>query len=143
MLAAFEDDRFEPLKYSEVPKLQVGLSLLVNFSKKPLKNNLDWIVGKHGVQMELKYDGQVYDSTFLPEVAEEEGWTQEETLFYLLDKDDFDFKKVPFKKVVDKIKITTYESIKTKLSFSEYVALRPEKKQTLIDLFGEANIDNR
>ena len=93
--------------------------------------------------MELKYDGKVYDSTFLPEVAEEEGWTQEETLFYLLDKDDFDFKKVPFKKVMDKIKITTYESIKTKLSFSEYIALRPEKKLTLMNLFGEVNIDNR
>ena len=61
----------------------------------------------------------------------------------MLDKDDFDFKKVPFKKVVNKIKITTYESIKTKLSFAEYVALRPEKKQNLIELFGEAKIDNR
>ena len=49
MLAAFEDDRFEPMKESEVTDLQVGLSLLVNFSKEPLKNNLDWEIGKHGV----------------------------------------------------------------------------------------------
>ena len=49
MLAAFEDDRFEPLQQKEIPDLQVGLSLLVNFSDKPLKSNLDWVVGKHGV----------------------------------------------------------------------------------------------
>ena len=57
MLAAFEDDRFEPIQRKEIPDLKVGLSLLVNFQEKPLKNNLDWEVGRHGVSMELKHDG--------------------------------------------------------------------------------------
>ncbi len=52
----------------------MGLSLLVNFSKKPLADPFDWTVGKHGVSMQLKHAGKVYESTFLPEVAEEEGW---------------------------------------------------------------------
>ena len=129
VLAALDDDRFKPVKLKEMPDLQVGLSLLVNFAKEPLKDPFDWVVGKHGVSMQLKHAGKEYESTFLPEVAEEEGWDQEETLFHLLDKDDFDFEKVPFETVLPKIKITTYESIKVKLSFQEYVAMREAKHE--------------
>ena len=74
LLAALDDDRFNPISLDEISKLKVGISLLVNFSEKPLKNPLKWHIGKHGVDMEITYKGKQYSSTFLPEVAEEEGW---------------------------------------------------------------------
>ena len=75
LVSAFEDDRFKPITKKELKDLHVSLSLLVRFSKVPLKNPLDWKVGKHGVQLELTgADGQQYESTFLPEVPREEKW---------------------------------------------------------------------
>lgn len=57
---------------SEVPQLQVGVSLLVNFTD--IKNPLEWEVGKHGIEIEFEANGRPYSGTFLPEVAPEQGW---------------------------------------------------------------------
>lgn len=75
LIAAQEDDRFNPIREKEISKLSVGLSLLTNFSK-PLRDPLEWEVGKHGVTLELMHKGVLYESTFLPEVPLEEGWDQ-------------------------------------------------------------------
>ena len=69
LVAAEEDDRFEPIGLEEVEELQVGVSLLVKFKK--LKEATDWEVGKHGVELEFVLKGREYSATFLPEVAEE------------------------------------------------------------------------
>ena len=75
LVSAFEDDRFSPIVLDELKNLHVSLSLLVKFSKVPLADPLAWEVGKHGVSLEITgSDGQLYDSTFLPEVAKEEKW---------------------------------------------------------------------
>ena len=49
LLAALEDDRFEPISCSEVPHLQVCVSLLCNFTKRD--THLDWTIGVHGVSI--------------------------------------------------------------------------------------------
>ena len=125
LLAAIDDDRFEPISEDEVSSLTVAVSLLVNFSDKPLRNPLKWTVGKHGVDMELIYKGKHYSSTFLPEVAEEEGWDQRTTLLELLLKDEFpidDLKDAAdLDKVIKLMKVTTYESVKVEVSYDEYV----------------------
>ena len=53
----------------EVPNLQVGVSLLVNFTE--IKDPLKWEVGKHGIEIDFTVNGREYGSTFLPEVAGE------------------------------------------------------------------------
>lgn len=78
LLAALEDDRFDPVTSVELPYLQVTVSLLVNFEKR--NDHLDWIIGRHGVKMELKHRKKLYEATFLPEVMVEEKWDQLETL---------------------------------------------------------------
>jgi len=45
----------------------------------------DWKVGKHGVRIVLKKD-RVYSATYLPEVAENQGWNHKETMESLLRK---------------------------------------------------------
>ena len=77
-ISAFEDSRFDPISKSEVSQLNVGLSLLVNFTK--IEDPLDWEVGKHGVEIDFVVGGRAYGATYLPEVAGEQQWTQRETM---------------------------------------------------------------
>jgi AMMECR1 domain-containing protein len=58
----------------------VAVSLLINFAEKPLENNLEWEICRHGINMDLKFKRKHYSSSFLPEVAAEEGWDQRKTL---------------------------------------------------------------
>lgn len=68
------------------------------------------------VSKKRKY--KVYSSTFLPEVASEQGWTKKETIKHLLQKSGFNDKISPF--VLDSIRLTTYISTISTLSFNEY-----------------------
>lgn len=56
-------------------------------------------------------------ATFLPEVAEEEGWDQMTTLKYLVHKAGY---KGELEKILNSIKGRRYQSVKTFLSYSEY-----------------------
>ncbi|KAJ5079790.1 ammecr1 [Anaeramoeba ignava] len=111
--AAFRDPRFSKLENKEIPSLTIGISLLINFEK--AQNYLDWEVGKHGIRISL--DG--YGATFLPEVAPEQGWDKETTIFYLVRKShyygdlDHDAK--------NRIQLTRYQSSKISASYEEYL----------------------
>ena len=123
LVSAQEDDRFGPITLSEVSKMSVCLSLLVRFQDKPLKDPLDFQVGKHGVTLKIKgSDGELYESTFLPEVAQEQNWTEMETLQELLEKAEFE--EADIDDVMDRIQITTYESITCKMSYKEFKAAK-------------------
>ena len=76
LISSQEDDRFGPISLKELPNLQVAVSLLVNFKHLPNDKLLNgWTVGKHGIEISFEAD-DYYSATFLPEVAEEEGWDQ-------------------------------------------------------------------
>ena len=64
LISALQDDRFEPVSMKEVNKLNVGVSLLVNFQSG--KKALDWEVGKHGIVIDANFKGKHYSATFLP-----------------------------------------------------------------------------
>lgn len=69
-----EDTRFEPVKATEISKLEIEISVL-----SPMKkiNSIDEIVlGKHGIYIKKGW----YSGTFLPQVATETGWNKEEFL---------------------------------------------------------------
>ena len=117
LISAFEDSRFDPLDESEVDDLHCGLSLLCNFTK--IDDPLDWEVGKHGIEIDFTHSGRPYSGTFLPEVAEEQGWDQKETLTYLIRKAGCSAK---LKDIVNDIECKTYESKKFSMSYSEYVS---------------------
>ena len=67
LISSLTDDRFSPVSQREVPELQAGLSLLVNFTD--IKDPLGWEVGKHGIEIDFTVHGREYSGTFLPEVA--------------------------------------------------------------------------
>ncbi|CDW90028.1 UNKNOWN [Stylonychia lemnae] len=119
LISALQDDRFDPISKAEVPELQVGVSLLVNFTS--IQDPLAWEVGKHGIEISFEKNGRPYNGTFLPEVAPEQGWDQRETLEYLVRKAGY---SKGFESVRDSMRAKTYESLKVKMSFDEYVKFK-------------------
>ena len=83
--SAFEDVRFQPIPASQLPSLSIGVTLLTNFSQ-PTKDPMDWTLGTHGLRISFTQHSRRYGSTYLPDVAKEQGWTKEETLISLMRK---------------------------------------------------------
>jgi len=74
--AATSDSRFPPVKYSELPQLNIEISVLGPLVK---INSVEEIeLGKHGIYIKQGHSS----GTFLPQVAESTGWTKEEFLGY-------------------------------------------------------------
>jgi uncharacterized protein (TIGR00296 family) len=81
-VAAFEDDRFGPIRLNEIPSLKVSVSLLLNFQA--IEDPFAFEIGRHGVELDFRANGQDYGATFLPEVMSEEGWNQADTIANLI-----------------------------------------------------------
>jgi hypothetical protein len=75
-----------------------------------------------GIDIEFEDNNGInYNATFLPDVAEEEGWDQRTTLKYLVKKAGY---KGTLDKVLSKIKLTRYQSIKNCISYDEYKMMK-------------------
>ena len=121
LISAFEDDRFEePININEITDLNCEVSLLIKFEK--VKDPMDWVVGTHGIDIEFEDDkGQLFSSTFLPEVAEDEGWDKRTTLKYLVEKAGY---TGTLDKVIKNIKLTRYQSLKKTISYNQYKKMK-------------------
>ncbi|KAJ9089003.1 hypothetical protein DSO57_1017281 [Entomophthora muscae] len=72
LVSALRDTRFSPVKGTELADLSCSVSLLVNFEQ--AKDCYDWEIGTHGIRIVYKdRNGRSCSSTYLPEVAEEQG----------------------------------------------------------------------
>ena len=74
LLAAFNDTRFSKVTASEVPGLEIEISVLTPM--KPVSRIEDIVIGRDGVYMQ-KGDRS---AVFLPQVAPEQGWGRTEML---------------------------------------------------------------
>lgn len=70
MFSASQDIRFSPIELYELSSLRVDVSLLVSFEV--ARDYKDWIIGEHGIVMEVQHEGKLYKSTFLPEIPVEQ-----------------------------------------------------------------------
>jgi uncharacterized protein (TIGR00296 family) len=84
VISALHDSRFPPISRSELPSLQAAVTLLTDFEE--VDDPFDWDIGVHGVRLSFYDRGRRYGSTYLPDVASEQGWSKEETLFSLIRK---------------------------------------------------------
>jgi len=125
LISALRDKRFEPVSIQEVPSLRVAVSLLVNYEE--CSHSLDWEVGVHGIiirfyasdaDAKMLGRGMEYSATFLPEVAEQQGWDQYKTVKSLVRKTGY--KGTLTETLLNKIRCTRYQSSKHKLTFEEY-----------------------
>lgn len=72
--AAFDDPRFMPLEKAELPQVHIEISVLSPLRK--INSADEFQLGRHGIL--IVKDG--HSGTFLPQVAEETGWSKEEFL---------------------------------------------------------------
>ena len=75
--AAFEDPRFPPLAADELPETELEISVLTEPA--PIASVEEFVVGRDGIIMRCGPASAV----FLPQVAPEQGWDRDTTLFYL------------------------------------------------------------
>jgi AmmeMemoRadiSam system protein B/AmmeMemoRadiSam system protein A len=78
--AALRDPRFEPVTASELPRLEVEVTVLS--PRRPLDSWRDIKLGTHGIVLQKGDKAAI----FLPQVAPEQGWTIEQTLEALSEK---------------------------------------------------------
>jgi len=121
LISALKDTRFKPITLQEVPSLNCGVSLLINFD--PCEHPLDWEVGKHGIIIEFTFEDTPYRGTYLPEVAKEQKWDQKTSLTHLIKKAGY-YGKV--EDILDKIKTTRYQSIKANMHYNDNSHLENE-----------------
>lgn len=114
LISALRDSRFSPVSKEEIPKLNVGISLLHTFEE--AQNALDWEIGKHGIRLFIDQ----YSATFLPEVAAEQGWDKEQTLIQLARKAGY-YGKFD-QRAMDRARVERYQSSKAKATYDEYKA---------------------
>lgn len=116
--SAFKDSRFNPITREEFPQLTVSVSILVNFEDG--RDYLDWTIGIHGIRIEFHNDkGHRKTATYLPCVAEEQGWNHIQTIDSLLRKGGFNG---PITQAVRQdIKLTRYQSEKVTVSYQDYL----------------------
>jgi uncharacterized protein (TIGR00296 family) len=115
LIAALNDRRFPPIGVTEIPKLNCGVSLLINFEA--AKDCYDWEVGKHGIQISFGH----YSATFLPEVPIEHHMDKNTTLEHLIRKAGY---MGQLEDVEKKIKLRRYQSIKLFMTYEEYLNFR-------------------
>ena len=84
VISAIHDSRFRPVSRSELPSLQAAVTLLTDFEE--VEDPFDWDIGVHGIRLSFWHRGRRYGSTYLPDVAAEQGWGKDETLFSLIRK---------------------------------------------------------
>lgn len=84
VISAVDDSRFPPITRAELPTLQAAVTLLTDFEA--VDDAYDWDIGTHGIRLSFHDGGRRYGATYLPDVAAEQGWTKDETLFSLIRK---------------------------------------------------------
>jgi uncharacterized protein (TIGR00296 family) len=112
--AAVKDTRFKPIQESELSSLECEVSLLHSFTK--CADLFDWNIGVHGTIFEM--DG--HSATFLPEVAEQQKWTKEETIRQLAHKAGI--RRAITAQDYPDIEVVRYESSRLTVTWKEYQA---------------------
>ncbi|KAK5995611.1 Nuclear protein AMMECR1 [Cladobotryum mycophilum] len=116
VISALQDTRFPPVSRQELPTLQAAVTLLTDFEE--VDDPYDWEVGTHGIRLSFSHRGRRYGSTYLPDVASEQGWTREETLFSLVRKAGWMGSRSHWKDL--ELKVTRYQGKKVSLDYPEF-----------------------
>ncbi len=76
-------------------------------------------MGIHGIQIEFPLKGRLKTATYLPEVAQEQGWTKTQAVDSLLRKGGYsEFVTEEFRSCV---RVTRYRTEKCIVSYEEYL----------------------
>ncbi|CAK7216993.1 hypothetical protein SEUCBS140593_003054 [Sporothrix eucalyptigena] len=121
LTAALEDTRFHPISRRELRSLEVAVTLLTDFET-ARGGPEDWELGKHGLRISFVVNGFQYGSTYLPDVAVEQGWTKEQTVLNLMRKAGWSGRRDSWRKV--NLRIVRYQGRKKSLTYRKFMAWR-------------------
>ena len=116
LTSALHDTRFDPISMSELPKLEVAVTLLTDFER--CTDPLDWELGVHGIKISFYERHRRYSATYLPDVASEQGWTKEETLDSLVRKAGWTGRRGW--KEINELEVVRYQGRKESVEYEEY-----------------------
>lgn len=128
LVSALEDPRFPPIDQDELadiesnPKLDLQCAVTVLHSFEDITDTpLEWTVGKHGIRLAFRYRSRPYSSTFLPEVAKEQGWDRQETMDALIRKAGVSG-HISFndREKIQLVKVERYSGVKGEARLSEF-----------------------
>lgn len=117
LTSALGDTRFNPISLSELPKLEVAVTLLTDFE--PCADPMDWELGIHGLKVTFYHHHKRYGATYLPDVAVEQGWTKEECLLSLMRKAGWLGRRDKWREVGD-LKVVRYQGKKESVDYDEF-----------------------
>lgn len=125
LTSALRDTRFPRVTLRELPALRCTVTLLTNFEDCGGAVD-DWEIGVHGIRIKFTLDGRRYGSTYLPSVAEEQGWTKEETMISLMRKAGWEGRRDGWRAAAAKggMKVERYRGDKEEVAFREYKTWR-------------------
>lgn len=83
---------------------------------------MDWDLGTHGLRISFTYHGRKYGSTYLPDVAVEQGWDKEETIISLMRKAGWNGREEKWRDV--QLKVVRYQGSKESCGYEEFRAWR-------------------
>ena len=114
--SAFRDRRFSPIRKAEVPHLVCEVNLLTRFEEAKAWD--DWAVGTHGIILEFSHQGRRFSATYLPHVAEQQGWDVPRTVDSLA-------RKAGWQGPVDEalrraMRVTRYQSSAFELTWAQF-----------------------
>lgn len=107
------------MKRRELPTLACSVTLLTDFE--PAPDPMAWEVGKHGIRISFYHEGRRYGSTYLPDVALEQGWTKEEAMVSLMRKAGWNGKSSEWDEVKD-LKVIRYQGNRVSLNYEDWKA---------------------
>jgi uncharacterized protein (TIGR00296 family) len=137
LLSALKDRRFNPIQLPEVSSLRVAVSLLVQYEV--CQDVHDWTVGVHGILIKFESRGQHYSATYLPEVANDQGWNQSKAVQSLIQKSGYRGAVTP--ELLGTIHCTRYQSSKCRVTFGEYVLHKQQHLTTSSSVAAAADDD--
>ncbi|KAH7820695.1 putative DUF51 family protein [Monocercomonoides exilis] len=123
LISAKRDDRFRPISVSEVPDLDVTVSIMHSFEQASRWD--DWKVGVHGIRVSLNDGTSIYSATYLPEVMSELGWNQEQAIESCLQKGGYRGKLND--RIKAQVQVTRYQTSISKMDYQEYIQWRKAK----------------
>ncbi|KAL8593820.1 hypothetical protein ACOMHN_064017 [Nucella lapillus] len=115
--SAIRDRRYAAISMQEVPELVCSLSILLRFEQ--AQHCFDWEVGVHGIRIFLQTPQGTLSSTFLPEIASDNGWTQLQTIDELLKKAGCGQPVTP--DVLSSLRLVRYRTEKVTVTCADYV----------------------
>lgn len=117
LTSALHDHRFSPVAVSELPSLQVAVTLLTDFED--AEHAMDWTLGVHGIRISFQAKGRRYGACYLPDVAVEQGWDKEETIVSLMRKAGWSGRREKWADVAD-MKVVRFQGLAESLEYEEF-----------------------